>query len=80
MQWHLEQESIIIPEQAGFQKFLSTEDQVTYLSQVIEDAFQEQKIVLTCFINLQKAFDKVWKDGLLVKLLRYGITGISLMQ
>ena len=25
--------------------------------------------------NLQKAFDKVWKDGLLIKLLRYGIKG-----
>ena len=75
MQWHFEQESVIIPEQAGFQKFRSTEDQVTYLSQVIEDAFQAQKVVLATFIDLQKAFDKVWKDGLLVKLLRSGISG-----
>ena len=72
---NLEEESIIVPEQAGFQKFRSTEDQVTYLSQVIEDAFQTQKVVLASFIDLQKAFDKVWKDGLLVKMLRYGITG-----
>ena len=75
MHWHLDQESIIVPEQAGFQKFRSTEDQVTYLSQVIEEAFQEQKVVLASFIDLQKAFDKVWKDGLLVKLLRYGVSG-----
>ena len=32
-------------------------------------------MVLASFIDLQKAFDKVWKDGLLVKLLRYGISG-----
>ena len=31
--------------------------------------------MLAVFIDLQKAFEKVWKDGLLVKLLRYGISG-----
>ena len=45
----------------------------TYLSQEIEDAFQEQKLVLVSWIDLQKAFDKVWMEGLLVKLLRNGI-------
>ena len=71
---HLETEQIIAPQQAGFRRFFSTEDQVTYLSQEIEDAFQEQKVVLAAWIDLQKAFDKVWKDGLLVKMQRCGIT------
>jgi ribonuclease HI len=71
--WYLETENILASEQAGFRQFLSTEDQVTYLSQEIEDAFQEQKLVLATWIDLQKAFDKVWTDGLLVKLQRYGI-------
>ena len=75
LQFYLETESIIIPEQAGFRRYKSTEDQTIHLSQVIEDAFQAQRVVLTVFIDLQKAFDKVWKDGLLVKLLRYGIRG-----
>ena len=75
LQLYLETESIIVPEQAGFRQYKSTEDQTTHLSQVIEDAFQAQKVVLTVFIDLQKAFDKVWKDGLLVKLLRCGIRG-----
>ena len=43
------------------------------MSQEIEDAFQEQKLVLVSWIDLQKAFDKVWMEGLLVKLLRNGI-------
>ena len=75
MQWYLESESIILPEQAGFRRHKSTEDQTTHLAQVIEDSFQAQKVTLAAFIDLQKAFDKVWKDGLLVKLLRSGIQG-----
>ena len=34
---------------------------------------QEQKLVLVSWVDLQKAFDKVWMEGLLVKLLRNGI-------
>ena len=64
-----------MPEQAGFRQYRSTEDQTTHLSQIIEDALQTQKVTLATFIDLQKAFVKVWKDGLLVKLLRYGIKG-----
>lgn len=75
MQLFLETECIIVPEQAGFRQYKSTEDQTTHLTQVIEDAFQAKKVTLAVFIDLQKAFDKVWKDGLLVKLLRCGIGG-----
>jgi ribonuclease HI len=73
--WHLEKEDILAPEQAGFRQFQSTEDQATYLSQEIEDAFQQQKMVFAAWIDLQKAFDKVWTDGLLVKTQRCGVSG-----
>ncbi|VDI59546.1 Hypothetical predicted protein [Mytilus galloprovincialis] len=44
------------------------------LSQVAEDVFQSKKVVtLAVFVDLQRAFDKVWKDALLAKRLRYGI-------
>ena len=71
--WCPEMEDLLAPEQAGFRQFRSTKDQATYLSQEIEDAFQEQKLVLVSWIDLQKAFDKVWMEGLLVKLLKNGI-------
>ena len=41
----------------------------------MEDAFQSKKVTLAVFVDLQRAFDKVWKDGLLVKLLRFGVSG-----
>ena len=75
LQWYLESEDVIPPEQAGFRRYRGTEDQTTHLTQVIEDAFQAKKATLAVFIDLQRAFDKVWKDGLLVKLQRSGITG-----
>lgn len=68
LQWHLESENLLAPQQAGFRQCHSTEDQATYLSQEIEDAFQDKKLVLTAWIDLRKAFDKVWKEGLLKKL------------
>ena len=37
-------------------------------------AFQEQKVVHAVWIDLQKAFDKVWEDGSLIKLQRNEIT------
>nr|KAG5685541.1 hypothetical protein BaRGS_009937 [Batillaria attramentaria] len=49
----------------------STEDQITFITQSIEDAFQEKKNTLAVWIDMEKAFDKVWKDGLRLKLRRY---------
>lgn len=78
LKWYLETNDLLAPQQAGFRQFRSTEDQTTYLSQEVEDAFQEQKVVLTVWIDLQRAFDKVWTDGLQVKLMRNGVDGSML--
>ncbi|CAC5369599.1 unnamed protein product [Mytilus coruscus] len=67
--------NIIRHKQAGFRQYTNTEDQTTHLSQVVEDAFQSKKVTLAVFVDIQRAFDKVGKDGLLTKLLRYGISG-----
>ena len=70
---HLESNSVLSPTQTGYRKHRSTEDQLAYLVQNIEDAFQEKRKVLAVFFDLSYAFDKVWKEGLLVKLLRTGV-------
>ena len=43
LMYYLETEKILSEEQAGFRQFRSTEDQATYLSQEIEDTFQEKR-------------------------------------
>ncbi|KAK7097663.1 hypothetical protein V1264_004608 [Littorina saxatilis] len=75
LMWHLETNNLITNEQSAFRKNKSTEDQLIYLTQSIENAFQEKKKVIATFIDLSKAFDKVWKEGLLLKLLTAGIAG-----
>jgi hypothetical protein len=73
--WHLESNSILADTQSGYRQHHSTEDQLAYFTQNIEDAFQEKKKVLAVFFDLSKAFDTVWKEGLLLKLMRAGVGG-----
>ena len=75
LQWHLEENNLITKEQTAFRKNRNTEDQLVYLAQSIENSFQEKKKTVATFIDLSKAFDKVWKEGLLLKLLKSGVTG-----
>ena len=61
--------------QSAYRKKRSTEDQIVYLAQQIENAFQEKKKVLATFVDLIKAFGKVMKRGLLLKMLNKKIEG-----
>ena len=75
LMWHLERKQHISPEQAAFRQNRSTEDQVTYIAQSIEDGFQEKRHTLAVWIDMEKAFDKVWKTGLKLKLQQCGVAG-----
>ena len=66
LKWFLESEQLFASEQAGFRKHNCTKDQTTYLAQAIEDGFQHNTQTLTVWINIQKGFDKVWTDSLLL--------------
>ena len=41
---------------------------MTLLTQDIENGFQQKMKALAVFVDLTKAFDKVWKEGFFVKL------------
>ena len=72
--WILETENQLVDEQGGFRKCRSTEDQIAYIAQEIEDGFQEKKPTTIVWVDLEKAFDKVWVDGLILKLLNKHIS------
>ena len=72
---YLESNNLLVNTQTGYRQHRSTEDQLAFFTQDIEDAFQEKKKVLAVFFDLSKAFDRVWKEGLLLKLLRNGVCG-----
>ena len=73
--WYLEKNNIITTEQAGFRQHLSTEDQVTYIAQKIEDGSEDKQHTPTVWIDMEEAYDKVWKDELRLKLQESGVTG-----
>jgi hypothetical protein len=59
--------------QTGNRKHRSTEDQLSLHAQEVENGFQDKKKTIAVFFDLTQAFDRVWKDGLLLKLLQKGI-------
>ncbi|GFX58417.1 RNA-directed DNA polymerase from mobile element jockey [Trichonephila clavipes] len=71
----LESENILarVPEQHGFRPRLSTSHQLLRVVEYIKDAIDRNQHVAAVFLDIQKAFDRVWHTGLLVKLITYKI-------
>jgi endonuclease/exonuclease/phosphatase family metal-dependent hydrolase len=65
---HIETNSLFPPSQAGFRAGRSTQDQLFRLVQDITTAFQKYKTVLATFFDIEKAFDKLWIEGLTLKM------------
>ena len=47
---------------------ITAADQLAYISQMIEDGFQEKKHTVAVWIDMEKTFDKVWTEGLVNNL------------
>lgn len=73
--WYLESTNTLNTNQAGFRKGSCTEDQLFRLTQNIQDGFQSKKHTVAVFVDLQQAYDKVWRKGLLMKMQKLGIHG-----
>ena len=71
----LESNKLLNNTQAGFRRKSRTEDQLFRLIQNVIDGFQEGKSTTAVFIDLQQAYDRVWRKGLLIKMSRMGIHG-----
>ena len=71
----IEHNKIIDLEQEGFRKFHSTTHALLRLVQDIFNGYNRKESTLVAFIDMEKAFDSVWRDGLLVKMHRLGIRG-----
>jgi hypothetical protein len=67
----VEAEGIISPSQIGFRKGKRTSDHVFVLKCIIEEAKARRQPVFSCFVDLKKAFDTVWRGGLFYKLMSY---------
>ena len=70
-QWlrsHLEHIGFINKHQSGFRKAKSTDDHLFRLSQSIMESFNRGEHVVAAFLDVKKAFDNVWHNGLRYKI------------
>jgi len=67
--------NIIDPEQEGFRHFRSTTNALMSITQDIFNGFNKSQSTAAVFIDFEKAYDSVWREGLMVKLFRNGIKG-----
>ena len=64
------QDNNIIPNtQFGFKKLHSTEHAIMYLENIILENLRKRECTVTCSLDLKKAFDSVWHDGLISKMI-----------
>ena len=79
---YLNANNLITKNQSGFYPGDSTTTNLLlFLVDEIYQAFEDPKSLEVCavFLDISKAFDKVWHDGLIFKLKQNGISG-SLLQ
>ena len=65
---HLEHIGFINKHRSGFRKAKSTDDHLFRLSQSIMESFNRGEHVVAAFLDVEKAFDNVWHDGLRLKI------------
>ena len=75
LQWYLEKHKLYNPNQSGFRKNRNTMEQCIRLENDIQKSFVNKYITVGVFIDFQKAFDMLWKHGLLQKMVSLNIYG-----
>ena len=61
--------------QAGFRKNRSCLDQIMRLQNEVENAIHTRKFTVGVFLDFTKAYDMIWIEGLMLKILKLGIGG-----
>jgi len=67
---HLKINNIIIKQQSGFRQHRQTKDNLLFLIQKIQETLTRKKKVISFFFDISQAFDKIWHDGLIFKLIQ----------
>ena len=68
-----EKKNIINEEQGGFRKERGCPDQIFIINSILEK--RQEKSTYCAYIDLKKAFDSIWRNGLWVKIWKMGIKG-----
>lgn len=75
LMWELEAKNLLSPIQSGFRKNRSTLDQLVYLDNIIQKAFELKQHAIAIFFDLEKAYDTTWRYLVLKQLYDWGFRG-----
>lgn len=71
----LESNKIICDNQIGFKKKARTSDHIFIINTIFKKICRSNQKLYLCFVDFQKAYDSVWRNALMLKLLRSGVRG-----
>ena len=72
---YLDDNELLLQNQAGFRKKHSTTDNIFVLHMLSEYCKHKKSKLFCAFIDFRKAFDSVWRAGLWSKLMKYNVNG-----
>src|SRR6267154_675811 len=75
LSWYLEKNNLLRPSQAGFRKKMSTSDPIIRIEREANFAIKSGNYTVAILIDFTRAFDLLWVDGLLLKLIQLKIQG-----
>ncbi|KAL2092947.1 hypothetical protein ACEWY4_010259 [Coilia grayii] len=73
--YYLEYNNLLHCYQTGFRKQRSTTDALIKLTNEIEKTLTMKEAMVAFFLDIEKAYDTMWREGLLIKLNNLGING-----
>ncbi|KAK7877307.1 hypothetical protein WMY93_031957 [Mugilogobius chulae] len=73
LSFDLEKRGLLAGFQSGFRKARNTCDAVVRLENVVRKAEANKESVLAVFFDIEKAYDMLWREGLLIKLHQLGV-------
>ena len=71
----LESQNLLNGHQCGFRKGRQTLDHLVNLENNIQQAFAKKEFLISVFLDIEKAYDMTWRNGLLRKLYALGLRG-----
>ena len=69
----IENNDILIGEQSGYRKKKGTTDSLIIMKEFINKANSEGKISVAVYLDLEGAYDSIWHEGLIQKLIKLNI-------
>jgi hypothetical protein len=77
LETYLESNNILDKEQEGFRHFRLTTNALLTFVQSIFNGINQKESTVAVLIDLEKAFDSVWREGLLVELAHVGVKDLD---